>query len=191
MKLPRRNFLHLAVGAAALPAVSRVTRAQIYPTRPERIIVGFPAGGSASDIVARLMGQWLSERLGQQFVVENQPGAATNLATEAVVRAPFSLSQRRMRSITRFTTTSVSISSATSRQSRALSGCPLSCWSIHRFQPKPFPSLLRTPRPIRASSTWRRAAAGADPMSTESCSRRWPASTWSTSRIAAIHFPIC
>jgi tripartite-type tricarboxylate transporter receptor subunit TctC len=88
MKLPRRQFLHLAAGAAALPAVSRIARAQTYPTRPVRIIVGFPAGGSASDIVARLMGQWLSERLGQQFVVENRPGAATNLATEAVVRAP-------------------------------------------------------------------------------------------------------
>src|ERR1700736_5697759 len=87
MKLPRRNFLHLAAGAAALPALSRNARAQTYPARPVRLIVGFPAGGSASDIVARLMGQWLSERLGQQFVVENRPGAATNIATEAVVRA--------------------------------------------------------------------------------------------------------
>jgi tripartite-type tricarboxylate transporter receptor subunit TctC len=89
MKLPhRRQFLHLAAGAAALPAVSRIARAQAYPSRPVRIVVGFPAGGSASDIVARLIGQWLSERLGQQFVVENRPGAATNIATEAVVRAP-------------------------------------------------------------------------------------------------------
>ena len=88
MKLPRRQFLHLAASAAALPAASRFAWAQAYPTRPVRLIVGFPAGGSASDIVARLMGQWLSERLGQQFVVENRPGAATNLATEAVVRAP-------------------------------------------------------------------------------------------------------
>jgi len=87
MKLPRRNFLHLAAGAAALPAVSRFARAQAYPTRPVRIIVGFAAGGPA-DIVARLMAQWLSERLGQQFVVENRTGAATNIATEAVVRAP-------------------------------------------------------------------------------------------------------
>ena len=87
MKLPRRNFLHLAAGAAALPAVSRVTRAQAYPTRPVRIIVGFAAGG-ATDILARLLGQVLSERLGQQFVIENRTGAATNIATEAVVRAP-------------------------------------------------------------------------------------------------------
>src|SRR4029434_10430253 len=87
MKLPRRNFLHLAAGAAALPAVARIARAQDYPTRPVRLIVGFAAGGGY-DIVARLIGQWLSERLGQPFVIENRPGAATNIATEAVVRAP-------------------------------------------------------------------------------------------------------
>jgi tripartite-type tricarboxylate transporter receptor subunit TctC len=87
MKLPRRQFLHLAAGAAALPALSRFARARAYPTRPVRIFVGFPAGFSP-DIVARLVGQSLSERLGQQFVVENRPGAAGNLATEAVVRAP-------------------------------------------------------------------------------------------------------
>ena len=87
MKLPRRQVLHLAAGAAALPAMSRIARAQTYPTRPVRIIVGFAAGGP-TDILARLMGQWLSERLGQPFVVENRPGAAANIATEAVVRAP-------------------------------------------------------------------------------------------------------
>jgi tripartite-type tricarboxylate transporter receptor subunit TctC len=86
MKLPRRNFLHLAAGAAALPAVSRIARAQAYPSRPVRIIVGFPAG-LAADTVARLIAQSLSERLGQQFVIENRPGAASNIAAEAVVRA--------------------------------------------------------------------------------------------------------
>jgi tripartite-type tricarboxylate transporter receptor subunit TctC len=87
MKLPRRKFLHLAADAAALPATLRVAWAQAYPTRPVHLIVGFPPGGP-SDIVARLIGQWLSERLGQQFVIENRPGASTNIATEAVVRAP-------------------------------------------------------------------------------------------------------
>jgi tripartite-type tricarboxylate transporter receptor subunit TctC len=86
MRLPRRRFLHLAAGAAALPAVSRFAWAQTYPTRPVRWIVGFPPGGTF-DIVARLLGQWLSERLGQQFIVENRPGAGTNIGTEAVVRA--------------------------------------------------------------------------------------------------------
>ena len=87
MKLPRRNFLHLAAGAVALPGVSRVAWAQAYPSRPVRLIVPAPAGGSF-DITARLMGQWLSERLGQPFVIENRPGAGTNIGTEAVVRAP-------------------------------------------------------------------------------------------------------
>jgi len=87
MKFPRRTFLHLAAGAAALPAVSSIARAQAYPSRPVRVIEGFGAGG-APDILARLLGQWLSERLGQQFVIENRTGAATNIATEAVVRAP-------------------------------------------------------------------------------------------------------
>ena len=81
MKLPRRQFLHLAAGAAALPAVSRVARAQGYPTRPVRVIVPFAPAGT-TDILARLIGQWLSERLGQQFVIENRPGAGTNVATE-------------------------------------------------------------------------------------------------------------
>src|SRR5436190_2673943 len=87
MKLPRRKFLQLTAGATALPAVSRIARAQTYPSRPVRIVIGFPAGG-AFDITARLIGQWLSERLGQPFIVENRPGASTNIATEAVVRSP-------------------------------------------------------------------------------------------------------
>src|SRR6516165_9665853 len=86
-KHPRRRFLGLAAGAAALPAVSRIAWAQVYPSRPVRVIVGFPPGGGA-DFAARLIGQLLSERLGQPFIIENRPGAASNIATEAVVRAP-------------------------------------------------------------------------------------------------------
>src|SRR4029077_15162615 len=86
MKLARRRLLHLAAGAAALPAVSRVAWAQSYPVRPGRIIVGFAAGGT-TDVLARMIGQWLTERLGQPFLVENRPGAGTNIATEAVVKS--------------------------------------------------------------------------------------------------------
>src|SRR6516165_6716488 len=83
VKLPRRNFLHLAAGAAALPTMSRIALAQAYPAGPVRVVAPFAAGGPA-DITARLMGQWLSERLGQPFVIENRPGAAGNIGTEAV-----------------------------------------------------------------------------------------------------------
>jgi tripartite-type tricarboxylate transporter receptor subunit TctC len=87
MKLPRRQFLHLAAGAGALPVVLHVAKAQAYPLRPVHIIVGFAPGGG-TDIMARLIGSWLSNRLGEQVVVENRPGAGTNIATESVVRAP-------------------------------------------------------------------------------------------------------
>src|SRR6266849_1652274 len=86
MKLPRRRFLHLAAGAAALPAVSRVAWAQNYPSRPVRVIVPFAAGGG-TDITARVIGQWLSERFGQPFVIENRPGGGTNIGTEAAAKA--------------------------------------------------------------------------------------------------------
>jgi tripartite-type tricarboxylate transporter receptor subunit TctC len=87
MKLPRRNFLHLAAAGAALPVVPRIAWAQAYPTRPVRLIVPIAPGG-ATDILARLIGQWLSERLGQVFIIDNRPGAGSNVGTEAVVRAP-------------------------------------------------------------------------------------------------------
>ena len=87
MKFPRRGFMHMAAGVAALPAAPHVGRAQAWPSRPVRIVVGFPAGG-ATDIMARLMGEWLTQRLGQQFIVENKPGASGNIGTETVARAP-------------------------------------------------------------------------------------------------------
>jgi tripartite-type tricarboxylate transporter receptor subunit TctC len=87
MKLPRRAFLHLAAGVAVLPSVSRFAWAQAYPSRPVRVIVQVPAGG-APDIIARVLGDWLSERMGQQFVIDNRPGASGNVATEAVIRSP-------------------------------------------------------------------------------------------------------
>src|SRR5690348_13434662 len=87
LKLPRRHFLRLTAGASALPAMSRLAWGRSYPSRPARIIVGFAAGGP-NDILARLIGQWLSQRLGQPFVIENRPGAGSNIATDAVVRAP-------------------------------------------------------------------------------------------------------
>ena len=86
MKLPRRQFLHLAAGAAASPVVTRIATAQSYPSRPVHIIVGFPPGG-ANDVNARLIGQWLSERLGQPFIIENRPGAGSNIGTELAVHA--------------------------------------------------------------------------------------------------------
>src|SRR5580704_7717555 len=86
MKLQRRQFLHLTAGAAALPVASRIARAQTYPTRPVRVIVPYTPGGVV-DITGRLVGQWLSERLGQPFIIENRPGAGTNIGTEAVVRS--------------------------------------------------------------------------------------------------------
>src|SRR6516164_11589495 len=86
MKLPRRQFLHLAASAAALPTVSRIAMAQVYPSRPVRWIVGFAPGGS-SDIHARLIAQWLAERLGQQFIIENRPGGGTNIALQAAVNS--------------------------------------------------------------------------------------------------------
>ena len=130
MKLPRRRFLQLAVAAAAAPALPQLASALDYPTRPVRLIVGFPVG-TATDIDARLIAQFLSERLGQQFIVDNRPGAAGNIGTEAAVRAPadgytlLAVTSITL-SIRRSTITSTSISSATLYRLRAPFGRPTS-----------------------------------------------------------------
>src|SRR5262245_57280819 len=124
MKLPRRNFLHLAAGAAVFPAMSRVAKAQAYPSRPVQIIVGYPPGG-ATDAMARLVAQQLPERLGQQFIVDNRPGPGGNIGTEAVVRATTAIRSSsppgQTPSVQRSTRNSTSISSTILRRSQASS----------------------------------------------------------------------
>ena len=132
LKFPRRQFLHLAAGAAALPAVSRFARAQAYPTRPVRLIVPVAPGGG-TDIAGRLMGQWLSERLGRPFVVENRPGAGGTIGTEAVVAGRptdtrSSCAALATRPTRRSTTRSISTSFATSRRLQQ-SAANLLSWS--------------------------------------------------------------
>jgi tripartite tricarboxylate transporter family receptor len=144
VKLARRKFLRLTVGATALPVASRFAWAQTYPSRPVRIIVGLAPGGT-SDISARLIGQWLSERFGRQFITENKTGAAGSIAAEYVVNAApdgytlLVFASAAAVNATLFTI-SISISSATSRRSGASCGCLMSYWSIHRSRSKPFPS---------------------------------------------------
>ena len=176
MKLPRRQFLHLAAGAAALPAVSRIARAQAYPTRPVRIIVAFPAGG-ATDIIARLMGQWLSERLGQPFVIENRPGAGGNIGTEAVVRAPPTATRCCLSVLSNAINATLyeklnfnfirDIAPVASIGRAPLCHGGQSIGSGQDGSRSSSP----TPRPIRARSTWRRPAAGPSPQWPANCSR--------------------
>jgi len=162
LKLARRQFLHLAAGAVALPAFSRIARAQIYPVRPVRIIVGFSAGGT-TDIIARLIAQWLSERLGQQFIIENRPGASANLATEAVVRAsPDGYTLLAVVGTNAINATLYDkLSFNLNRDIAPVAGftrSPLVLGCIHRFLPRPFLSWSPMPRPIRARSRWHRLA---------------------------------
>ena len=179
MKLSRREFLHLAVAGAALPTLPLTAHAQAYPTRPVRWIVGYLPGGP-NDVVARLIGQWLSERLGQPFIVENRPGAGTNIATEAAVKAPPD----------GYTLLQVSASAAINatlyeklnfnfirdiHPSRASSASRPSWSSIQRFQRQQSPSSSLTRRPIQVRSVWPRPASEAFPIWPASCSRQWPA----------------
>ena len=163
MKLPRRKFLHLAAGAAALPSVSRVAWAQSYPSRPVRLIVGFPPGG-VGDISSRLMGQWLSDRLGQPFVIENRPGAASNIATEAVAKAPPDGYTLLHVSTTNAINATLYDKLNFRRDIAPVAGImrvPLVMVVIHRFRPRRFPSSSPMPRPIRAGLVWHRRATGA------------------------------
>jgi tripartite-type tricarboxylate transporter receptor subunit TctC len=175
MTFPRRRFLQLAAGAAALPAVSRVARAQAYPARPVRWIVGFAAGG-LNDILARLIGQFLSERLGQPFIIENRPGAGGNIATEAVANAP--ADGYTLLLIGSSNTINPALYDKLNfnflRDIAGVAGIvrvPLVMEVTPSFPQNPWPSSSPTPRPIRARSTLRRAAM--DPRSTSpvNCSR--------------------
>jgi tripartite-type tricarboxylate transporter receptor subunit TctC len=175
LKLARRRFLYLATAAAALASVSRMATAQTYPTRPVRLIIGYPPGGSA-DITARLLGQWLSERLGQPFVIESRPGASTNIATEAVVRAPPD-------GYTLLLVAPANAINATLYEKLNFNFisdiAPVA--GIIRFPnvmvvnpsvpAKTVPEFIAYPRPIRAGSTWHLPATGPRSMCPASCSR--------------------
>jgi tripartite-type tricarboxylate transporter receptor subunit TctC len=172
MNLSRRQFVYLATGCAALPVVSWIAQAQTYPSRPVRVIVGFAAGGSA-DIIARLMGQWLSERLGQQFIIENRPGAGTNIATAAVAEATPD-------GYTLLLVTAANFINATLYENlkfnfirdivpvASLSREP-SVMVVHPLAR--FWSLSPTPRPIRERSPWRREETELHRTCPANCSR--------------------
>src|SRR5262245_25598119 len=174
MKFPRRRFLHVAAGAAALAALSRVAVAQSYPTRPVRIIVGYPPGGS-TDVMARLMGQQLSDRLGQPFVLENRPGAGTNIATEAVVKAPPDgytlLAVDAAPAINTTLYHNLNFAFLRDIAPPASTASRFSWSSIQRCPPRRFPSSLLTPRRTPVRSTWRRMAMAPSSISPASCSR--------------------
>jgi len=175
MKLPRRQFLHLAAGAAALPAVSRFALAQTYPSRPVRVIVTVAPGG-APDIIARLIGRWLSERLGQPIVVDNRPGGNGNIGTEIGVRAPpdgytllLALSLHAINAALyenlsfNFIRDTVPVAS--------IASTPLILEVNPAVPAKTVPEFIAMPRPTRERSTWPRAPLGARSMSPGSCSR--------------------
>ena len=174
MTLPRRQFLHLVAGAAALPALSRIARAQTYPTRPVRLVVAF-AAVSTIDITARLLGQWLSERLGQPFIIENRPGAGGNIGVEVVVRAPADGYTLLMVGANNFINTTLyeKLSFNFIRDIAPVASIirmPL-VMEVNPSVPVKFPSSSPTPTPIRARSTWRLAATEPGLMCPASCSR--------------------
>ena len=175
MKLPRRRFLRLAAGAVALPAVPRCARAQAYPTRPVRLIAPFAPGGNV-DLIARIMGQLLTERLGQPFIIENRPGAGTNIGTEAVVRAPpdgytlLLVSPPAAINATLYDKLNFNFIRDIAPVASILHA-PFVMEINPSVPAKSVPSSSPMPKPIRARSTWLRPASGRDPISPASCSR--------------------
>ena len=190
MTLPhRRQLLQFAAGAAALPAMLRIARAQAYPSRSVRWVVGFAPGGGY-DTVARLMGQWLQERLGQPFVIETRPGAATNIATEAVVRAaPDGYTLLLIGSTNAINATFypklnfnfihdiAPVAGITTQPQVMLGGPSLSAKTISE--------VIAYAKAILARSTWRRLESEPSVISPESCSNRWPVSICKTCLSAA------
>src|SRR5262249_13536315 len=188
MRLPRRRLLHLAAGAAALPAVSRIASALDYPSRPVRWIVGFAPGGG-NDIVARLMGQWLSERLGQPFVIENRPGAGTNIATEVVVNAPPDGYTLLLAGIPNAFNASLfgKLHFNFIRDITPVAGIIAvpNVMVVHPSIPaNTVPEFIAYAKANPGRSTWPRPGPEAEPISEGNCLRRWLASTWSTCLIA-------
>jgi tripartite-type tricarboxylate transporter receptor subunit TctC len=175
MNIPRRKFLRTVVAAIALPAVARQASAQAYPARPLRWVVGFPAGGGA-DIVSRIMAPWLAERLGQPVVIENKPGASSNISIQTVVNSPpdgytlLFVPASAAVNVTLFDNLSFNLL----RDIAPVSGLidfPLVMVANPSLPAKTVPSSSPTPRPIRAASAWLRSAPARPRMSRASCSR--------------------
>jgi tripartite-type tricarboxylate transporter receptor subunit TctC len=190
MELPRRQFLQLAAASAVLPAVSHIARAQTYPTRPVRIIVGFSAGGTA-DIIARVTGQWLSERLPQPFVIENRTGAGGNIGTEAVVKAPpdgytlllvaptNAINAMLYDKLDFNFIRDIAPVASVMRTPGVMEVNP-------SFPAKTVPEFIAYAKATRARLTWRSAVSEPHSILTASCSRCWPVSIWFRCFIAAL-----
>jgi Tripartite tricarboxylate transporter family receptor len=185
MTLARRKFLRFAAGAAALSGIEHAASAQNYPARPLRLILGYPAGGS-TDLVSRIMGAWLTERLGQSVVIENRPGAGTNLAVQAVVASP-----PDGYTLLAATTNAINASFHATlpfdflRDLAPVAGL-VELPFARRCRPTPSPSSSRTRKPIPARSTQPRSAPARSAIWPGSCSSSWPASTWFTYRTTRI-----
>ena len=195
MKATRRQFLHLAAGAGAVPAVSRIAWAQAYPTRPVRIIVGYPSGGS-NDILARLMAQWLSERMGQQFVIENRPGAGSNIATEAVVRADpdgytlLMVSAANMSNAALYEKLSYNFIRDIAPVA-SIGRTPYAIVVTPSFPAKTVPELIAYAKANPGKINMASAGNGSAPHIFGALFIFMAGSIWSTCRIAAVTFPIC